>query len=144
MTATATAFATVPDVEKTDVRKLTKAQLKREVEAMSHAMVEQGGLLNHPQAAILLDVSSRRVSELVELGKLTRFDFLGRTYVSMREVRNRLDQDLKAGRPARNIAQRLVTGVKMALKSDAGQVTHGGYTEYAGQQKLKKLAKRKK
>jgi hypothetical protein len=62
MTATATAFVAVRDVQKTDAGKLTKAQLKREVEAMSKAMVEQGGLLNLTQAAILLDVSSRRVT----------------------------------------------------------------------------------
>ena len=144
MTATATAFAPIHNIEKKDVRKLTKAELKREVEAMSKAMVEQGGLLNHPQAAIILDVSGRRVSELVELGKLTRFDFLGRTYVSMREVQERRDQDLKAGRPARNFTQRLVAGWKTVLKSDLGQVKQGGYTEYAAKQKAKKLAKRKK
>jgi len=144
MTATATAFATIPDVEKKDVRKLTKAELKREVEAMSKAMVEQGGLLNHPQAAIILDVSGRRVSELVELGKLTRFDFLGRTYVSMREVKVRREQDLKAGRPARNLPQQLVAGVKAALNADAGQMKQGGFTSFAAKQKAKKLAKRKK
>ena len=144
MNATATTFGDIPDVEKTDARKLTKAQLKREVEAMSEAMVEQGGLLNHPQAAIILDVSSRRVSELVELGKLTRFDFLGRTYVSMREVDERRKQDLKSGRPARNFTQRIVASVKTALNADAGQLKQGGFTEYAAKQKGKKLAKRKK
>jgi len=141
MTASATTLADIPNVEKTDSRKLTRAQLKREVEAMSRAMVDQEGLLNHPQAAILLDVSSRRVSELVELGKLTRFDFLGRTYVSMREVEERREQDLKAGRPARNTAQQLVAGVKTALKADAGQLRQGGFTQFAAKQKAKKLAK---
>ena len=143
MTVRATTLTEIPHIEKADGRKLTKAQLKREVEAMSHAMVEQEGLLNHPQAAILLDVSSRRVSELVELGKLTRFDFLGRTYVSMREVRERREQDLKAGRPARNLTQKVVAGVKAAFKTDAGQIKQGGFTSYAAKQKAKELAKRK-
>jgi len=110
---------------------------------MSEAMVEQQGLLNHAQAAILLEVSTRRVSELVELGKLTRFDFLGRTYVSMREVKERREQDLKPGRPPRNIPQQTMVGVKAALKTDSGQLRQGGYTGYAAEQKAKKLAKRK-
>jgi len=143
MTSTATAFAAIPGGEKTHARKMTKAQLKREVEAMSEAMVEQQGLLNHAQAAILLEVSTRRVSELVELGKLTRFDFLGRTYVSMREVKERREQDLKPGRPPRNIPQQTMVGVKAALKTDSGQLRQGGYTGYAAEQKAKKLAKRK-
>ena len=144
MTVSATALADTSHAEKSEVRKLTKAQLKREVEAMSEAMVEQQGLLNHAQAAIVLDVSTRRISELVELRKLSRFDFLGRTYVSMREVKERREQDLKAGRPPRNIPQQIMVGVKAALKSDAGQLRQGGYTGYAAEQKAKKLAKRKK
>lgn len=123
---------------------MTKAQLQREVETMSETMVEEQGLLNHAQAGILLDVSTRRIGELVELGKLKRFDFLGRTYVSMREVRERREMDLKAGRPRRNLAQYLVVGVKAALNADAGQLKQGGYTEYAARQKAKQLAKRKK
>ena len=144
MTATATAFAAVSEAQKSDLRNLTKAQLKREVEAMSDAMVKEEGLLNHPQAGIVLDVSTRRITELVELGKLTRFDFLGRTYVSMREVKARRDADLKAGRPPRNVVQRLVAGVKSALQSDGGQLTQGGYTEYAAKNLAKKKAKRAK
>ena len=31
-------------------------------------------------------MSTKRITELVRLGKLKRFDFVGRTYVSMREV----------------------------------------------------------
>jgi len=53
---------------------------------MSEAMIEEKGLLNHAQAALLLDVSTKRVGELVRLGRLTDFTFLGRKYVSMREV----------------------------------------------------------
>jgi Helix-turn-helix domain len=47
-------------------------------------MVAEKGLPNHAQAALMLDVSTKRVGELVQQNKLTRFDFLGRTYVSMR------------------------------------------------------------
>src|SRR5207244_997185 len=79
----------------------------RQAEKMSEAMIEQKGLLNHAQAALLLDLSTKRVGELVRLGKLTNFTFLGRKYVSMREVWDRNKQDLKAGRRPRRMGQRL-------------------------------------
>ena len=47
MTATATTLEAIPDIGKKDARKMTKAQLQREVEAM----VEEKGLLNHAQEA---------------------------------------------------------------------------------------------
>jgi hypothetical protein len=62
-------------------RKGSKAHLRWEVEQFSKVSAREGCLLNHRQAALLLDVSAARVSELVTLGKLTRYDFLGRTYV---------------------------------------------------------------
>lgn len=146
MTAFVTDASSIPvvAVAKKKAQSMTKAQLQREVEAMSETMVEEQGLLNHAQAGILLDVSTRRIGELVELGKLRRFDFLGRTYVSMREVRERREMDLKAGRPRRTLAQKIVAGVKSAINADAGQLKQGGYTEYAARQKAKQLAKRKK
>ncbi len=104
-----------------------REEMGRELEKMSAAMVEEEGLLNHSQAAILLDVSVKRIGELVRLEKLSRFDFLGRTYVSVREVRVRRDQDLKAGRPPRNIIQRFVGGIKAAAKTDAVQAKLGGF-----------------
>src|SRR6266702_1828674 len=73
----------------------------REMGRMSEAMVEEKGLLNHAQAALMLNVSTKRVGELVRLGKLTDFIFLGRKYVSMKEVDERSKQELKAGRPRR-------------------------------------------
>ena len=98
-----------------------------ELEKMSEAMVEEQGLLNHAQAGLLLGVSVKRIGELVRLGKLRRFDFLGRTYVSVREVRERYHQELKAGRPKRGLAQSAVASVKAALKTDAAQAKLGGY-----------------
>ncbi len=94
---------------------------------MSDAMVEEKGLLNHAQAALLLDVSTKRVGELVRLGKLTDFTFLGRKYVSMREVRERNQMELKAGRPPRPAGKRLTAQVKAALKHDALQMRQGGF-----------------
>ena len=94
---------------------------------MSDAMVEEKGLLNYAQAGLLLDVSTKRISELVRLGKLKPFDFLGRRYVSMREVGERCQQELKAGRPRRSIGKRAVASIKAALKTDTPQAKLGGY-----------------
>jgi hypothetical protein len=98
-----------------------------ELDQMSAAMIAEHGLLNHAQAGLLLGVSKKRIGELVRLGKLKRFDFLGRTYVSVREVRERYHQELKAGRPKRPIVERAVASVKAALKTDAAQAKLGGY-----------------
>jgi hypothetical protein len=88
---------------------------------MSKASFEHDGLLNHAQAALILDVSTRRVGELVELGKLTRLNFLGRTYVSVREVVARRDSDIKAGRPKRTMVQRIKNTAKGLAQYDAVQ-----------------------
>jgi hypothetical protein len=90
-----------PTAQPANKRKSSLESILREFESMSKTMVEQEGLLSPSQAGLVLEVSARRVSELVELGKLTRFDFLGRTYVSSREVAARRRMDLKAGRPRR-------------------------------------------
>jgi hypothetical protein len=98
-----------------------------ELQKMSETMVREKGLLNYAQAALLLDVSTKRISELVRLKKLRRFDFLGRTYVSMQDVGKRYQQELKAGRPPRSIGKRAVARVKAALKTDGAQAKLGGY-----------------
>jgi hypothetical protein len=108
-------------------RARARAESAEEFERMSHAMVEEKGLLNHAQAALLLDVSTKRVGELVRLGKLTDFEFLGRKYVSMREVWDRNKQDLKAGRPARPLAKRVKASLKAFGKTDFNQARLGGY-----------------
>src|SRR6267143_1854658 len=76
-------------------RAAARAQAYVELQEMSEAMVREKGLLNYAQAALLLDVSTKRVSELVRLAKLRRFYFLGRPYVSMREVGERHQKELK-------------------------------------------------
>src|SRR6266550_1354297 len=88
-------------------RAAAREEAHREMERMSQAMIEEKGLLNHAQAALLLDVSTKRVGELVRLGKLTDFIFLGRKYVSMKEVDERSKQELKAGRPPRPTGKRI-------------------------------------
>src|ERR1700680_2323611 len=117
-TQTASALAT---------NRKSRAETHRELDEMSKAMVEEQGLLNHPQAAALLGVSTRRVGELVALRLLKRFDFLGRTYVSVREVRERYQKDLKAGRPKRSSFELIKASLKAAVKHDPAQVRQGGF-----------------
>lgn len=100
-------------------RAAAREEARRQVEKMSEAMIEEKGLLNHAQAALLLDVSTKRVGELVRLGKLSDFTFLGRKYVSMREVCDRSKQDLKAGRPPRPMGQGFPGQSRAAAKKDA-------------------------
>src|SRR5947209_512140 len=87
-------------------RAAARLEAYAELQEMSDAMVRERGLLNYAQAGLLLDVSTKRISELVRLGKLRRFDFLGRTYVSMSEVGKRYQQELKTGRPPQGVAKR--------------------------------------
>ena len=94
-------------------------KLMAELLQMSRVSMREEGLLNHAQAAAVLDVSARRVAELVELGKLCRFDFLGRTYVSVREVLERRSAELKAGRPPGSVGQKIRTAAKILGNYDA-------------------------
>jgi hypothetical protein len=98
-----------------------------ELQKMSEAMVEERGLLNYAQAGLLLDVSTKRISELVRLRKMRRFDFLGRKYVSMRDVGERYQQELKAGRPPQGVVKRAVASIRAGLKTDKAQMKVGGY-----------------
>lgn len=104
-----------------------KEEMRRELQRMSDAMVEEKGLLNHAQAALMLDVSTKRVGELVRQGKLTRFDFLGRTYVSMREIWARNQLELRAGRPLPSLGRRIARSVKAAVQTDSLQARLGGF-----------------
>ena len=101
--------------------------MRRELQRMSDAMVAEKGLLNHAQAALMLDVSTKRVGELVRQGKLKRFDFLGRTYVSMHEIWERNRQQLRAGCPPRPIGRRIAASLKAAVQTDSLQARLGGY-----------------
>lgn len=121
--ATTTGYASTRPVD----RAAPKEEMRNELQRMSDAMVEEKGLLNHAQAALMLDVSTKRVGELVRQGKLTRFDFLGRTYVSMREIWARNQMELRAGRPLPPLRRRIEKSVKAAVQTDSLQARLGGY-----------------
>jgi hypothetical protein len=99
------------------------AGILSELRQMSRVSKQEEGLLNHAQAAVILDVSTRRIGELVELGKLTRLNFLGRTYVSVKEIMQRREGGLKAGRPRGSIRQRLRKTAKIMSHYDAVHAT---------------------
>jgi hypothetical protein len=123
-------------------RARARAQAAEEFQRMSDAMVEEKGLLNHAQAALLLNVSTKRIGELVRLGKLTDFAFLGRKYVSMRELRARAEQEVKAGRPPRSLPKRIGASLKAAVKHDSLQMRQGGF-QGPYQRKLERERKQK-
>jgi hypothetical protein len=106
-----------------------RADARKIVARMSEAMIAEKGLLNHAQAALVLGVSVKRIGELVRLGKLSRFDFFDRTYVSMREVCQRDDEELKAGTALkRSKAKRFVNAVQAGLlETDPVQLKLGGF-----------------
>jgi hypothetical protein len=76
---------------------------------------------------LMLGVSTKRVGELVRLGKLTDFEFLGRKYVSMRELYKRNKEEEDAGRPVRPKGERIMASIKASLKTDKNQFALGGY-----------------
>jgi hypothetical protein len=130
MTLSTDSILAIAEAEKIAVQERRKKQAEAvlELDRMSQAMIDEHGLLNHSQAALVLGVSVKRICELVHFGKLRRFDFLGRTYVSVREVKQRRKDDVKAGRPKRTLMQNVVAAVKVAVKTDAAQVRLGGFS----------------
>jgi hypothetical protein len=99
-------------------RATAREDARRQMKKMSDAMVEEKGLLNHAQAALLLDVSTQRVGKLVRLG---------RKYVSMREIWERNERELKAGRPPLSTGKDGAASLEAAVKTDSGQASLGGY-----------------
>src|SRR5207237_9964803 len=96
------------------------------------------GLLNHAQAALILEVSTRRIGELVELGKLTRLDFLGRTYVSVKEIMQRRDADLKSGRPRLSVGEKIRKAAKIMSHYDPVHATIDALTPEPKKKRRKK------
>ncbi len=115
--ASSTFALQAPARDRAAARRAARSQLQE----MSKVWNDEGGLLNYAQAALVLDVSTKRVSELVKFNKLEKFEFLGRPYVSLDQVCERADQDLKAGRPRRSLGQRVVTTAKVFANADSVQ-----------------------
>jgi hypothetical protein len=122
-----------------------RAIVREELQRMSTAMMEERGLLNHAQAADLLGVSLKRIWELVRLGKLKRFDFAGRTYVSFTEVCRRYDAELAAGeRLKQSLPRRVLSSIQAAAKTDEAQWELGGYAAGYYEARTKSKQERRK
>jgi len=120
---TMTASSVLQNSRSFQARESKARKLLAELRQMSRISQREEGLLNHAQAAAVLGVSPRRIGELVHLGKLCRYDFLGRTYVSVCEVLDRRNAELKAGRPARSIAEKVHAAAKILGNYDALNAT---------------------
>jgi hypothetical protein len=94
---------------------------------MSEEMVRQKGLLNVIQAGTYLEVSRERIYELMERKILDRYDFLGRVYLSFKQVQQRRRDDIQAGRPKASLARRVAISIKAATQTDPIQAKQGGY-----------------
>jgi hypothetical protein len=83
---------------------------------------EQEGLLSTAQAAIILGITSTCVGEYGRRGTLTRWEFWGKSYYSLREVGDRRFADRsKGGRPKRTLGQALKVGGKVMMGMDLPQ-----------------------
>jgi hypothetical protein len=115
-----------------------------QLQRMRKVTEREEGLVNIPQAAVLLGNSRERIRELMKLGTLSRYEFLGHIYLSFREVKARREQDLKAGRPKRGILQKIANSVHAAALTDKLQAKQGGYAgPYVDKQIADKKAKRR-
>jgi excisionase family DNA binding protein len=79
------------------------------------------GLLTVSQAGDVLGVSQSRADQLVRAGTLEAWRFMGRLYVSCAQVAARRASEVKAGRPARTVPQRLKLTAKLLSKTTAAQ-----------------------
>jgi len=116
------------------------AQQSEELQRMRRTTEREEGLVNIPQASVLLDVSRERIRELMQLGTLSRYEFLGHIYLSFREINARRTQDIKSGRPKRNFLQKLGAGLHATALTDKLQAKQGGY---AGPYVQKEMADKK-
>jgi hypothetical protein len=76
------------ELKETETSSKKQKGLRKELWEMVQAMKDEEGLVNHAQAALILEVSTRRIGELVETGKLRRFNFLLRHWSWVRVPAN--------------------------------------------------------
>ena len=99
--STATDFPFVAELPKREKSKLVK--FWESFRVFSALRKEHGDLVPQKVAAILLDISTTRVDELVETGKLVRKDFCGHVYITENSLVEVARSERKAGRPLKTI-----------------------------------------
>jgi hypothetical protein len=76
---------------------------RQEWEAYCTDATAEGGLLQPTTAARLLDVHRSRAFQLLDAGKLTRFEHFGHSWISCRELKDRLLAPVdRGGRPKKS------------------------------------------
>jgi hypothetical protein len=95
-------YATLPPAQpwliEVPTRAITKTVRQEWQEFTSDCEAEKG-LILASTASKILRVSTQRVYELISLGKLTKFQHLGHSWVSCSELMHRLSAPTKPGRP---------------------------------------------
>jgi hypothetical protein len=94
-----------------------------QLERFSKASAEQQGLVNLTQGGVILGRSKQLVQRLVSQGRLTPFEFFGRTYLSVRELKEFQKVERIPGRPW---GRKIIDATNLALSSltDPGQRRH--------------------
>jgi hypothetical protein len=97
--------------------------MQSQLERFSKASAEEHGLVNLTQGGFILGRSKQLVQRLVMQRRLTPFEFFGRTYLSVRELKEFQRVERLPGRPW---GKRVLVGVKLAAASlvDPGQRKH--------------------
>jgi hypothetical protein len=94
-----------------------------QLERFSKASAEEQGLVNLTQGGVILARSKQLVQRLVSQGRLTPFEFFGRTYLSVRELKEFQKVERVPGRPW---GKKIIDATNLALSSltDPGQRRH--------------------
>jgi hypothetical protein len=93
--------------------------MQSQLERFSTASAEEHGLVNLTQGGVILGRSKQLVQRLVTQRRLTPFEFFGRTYLSVRELKEFQRVERLPGRP-------WVAATNLALSAlvDPGQRRH--------------------
>jgi hypothetical protein len=73
-------------------------KLRLEIEEYQRAQQQDGPLISQTVAARIVGLSRQRVSQLLEAGRLRRWDFFDQPYVSLPEIQNFKTLDRPIGR----------------------------------------------
>ena len=97
--------------------------MQSQLERFSKASAEEHGLVNLTQGGVILARSKQLVQRLVTQRRLTPFEFFGRTYLSVRELKEFQRIERLPGRPW---GRKIVAATNLALSAlvDPGQRRH--------------------
>lgn len=81
-----------------EVKKAVRTKWQ-ELKEMAECQEREGGLATPAMAAAVLDLSTSRVGQLLDEGTFVRHEFFGKPFLSVRELRDFIEVERKAGRP---------------------------------------------